>query len=130
MAVVITGSVAGKSGVVLLARIVGQNGVPITPATIISVTYTLTDLVTLAQVVGSFVVASVLSNSLQIDPRWTIDSAARPGADKQWGYNFAATLPASIMTSANRQRCDVVFTPVAGEPFRVPFEWLPKQVYG
>lgn len=133
MAAIITGqAIPMRSGVTLLARVVGNLGVPITQATLSSIQYALTDLGSptgVSPVTGNLTtlaIALVIFDQLQqSDPRWTRDSAGSPGADSLWGYNFSATLPASLFTSSNRQRVDVVFTPLSGEPFRQPFEWTP-----
>lgn len=124
--------IAGKSGVTLMARIVGANGEPITQASLSSITYTVTDTTdTDTQSTGTLTISSVVFNDLQQqDRRWTADSQARPGRDGRWGYNFRATLPASIMTLTTKQQADVKFTPVSGEVFFVPFAWTPVRIYG
>lgn len=131
----VTGVAAGKSGVALLARVLGNAGAPITQASLASIAWTLTDLTAGAAVAaGTFVVATSVFDSLQIDPRWTVDAL---------GYNFLGTLAASNFPAAlpaagapgqaappRRYQADVAFTPAAGEPFRVIFAWSALSVYG
>jgi len=140
MGALITGqAIPMRTGVSLFARITGNAGVPITQATLTpstGVQYALTDLGSPAgsnPVTGALTpltISTVIFDSLQqSDPRWTRDSAASPGADGLYGYNFRATLGASLFLSSNRQHVDVVFTPLIGEAFRVSFEWTPLVVY-
>ncbi|MES2342321.1 MAG: hypothetical protein V4597_11630 [Pseudomonadota bacterium] len=130
----ITGVVTAHSGVTLTARILGVTGLPITRASLTSVSWTVTDTVTGLAVVGGTgapTVASCVTDALQqSDPRWTKDSAQAPGDDGRWGYNFLLTLPASLFVVQTRYQADVVFTPVTGEPFRVAFLWTPVRVFG
>ena len=132
---VITGVVPGQSGVTLLARVLGQNGAPITQATITSIAWTLTDLTAGAALAsGTFTVASAVFDSLQLDPRWAADGV---------GYNFLGTLAASNFALASpsagvpgqapaprRYQCDVAFTPASGEAFRVVFQFSALSVFG
>lgn len=137
MGQLITGqSIPTRTGVTLLARIVGNAGVPITQSTLASIQYDLTDLgspIGVSPTTGPLVtlaIATVLFDSLQqSDPRWTRDSAGAPGRDGLWGYNLRCTLPASLFTSKNRQHVDLVLVPLIGEPFRVIFEWAPLATY-
>jgi hypothetical protein len=133
---ILTGLVVGKSGVTLMARILGNAGVPITPATINAIAWQVSDL-TQGTVVGSgtFVVAAAVFNALvQGDTRWTRDSALSPGPDGLNGYNFlgvipaatfavATLVPASELLPPDQLQADVAFTPVSGEPFRVVYRW-------
>lgn len=138
----VTGVVVSKSGVTLLARILGQLGTPITVATISSITWNVQDLVTqLSTGSGSFTPSQVVFDSLQVfDPRWNKDSASSPGPDKLWGYNFLASVPASSFTAydvaassavfpsvvtPHTFQVDVEFTPVSGEKFRQPWVFKP-----
>jgi hypothetical protein len=78
---------------------------------------------------------------VQNDPRWTADSAAQPGASGQFGYNFLATLPASIWPASTVQappltadvphqyQIDVVFTPTSGDRFTVSYQATAFPVY-
>jgi len=143
---VVTGqAVVNRSGVTLLARIVGNGGMPITQASLSTIQYALTDFGSGSPTPGSpgpanpapttgalasLTISSVVFDSLQQnDPRWTKDSAANLGSDGAWGYNFLATLAATLFTTANRQQCVVVFTPVTGQPFRCLFQWQPVESY-
>ena len=137
MGQLITGqAIPTRTGVTLLARVAGNAGVPVTQASLTSVQYALTDLGTPAgsnPVTGALTaltISSVIFDQLQqSDPRWSRDSAASPGPDGLWGYNFLATLASTLFTSTNRQHVDVVFTPLTGQPFRQPFEWTPIATY-
>jgi hypothetical protein len=145
---VITGAaVPGQSGVTLLARVLGQNGVPITRASLSGIGWTLTDLTRGAVLgTGSLTINSAVFDSLQVgDPRWTIDTPVNPGADGANGYNFLAVLAATLFPirpatpvdvlagyqpKGVRYQADVVWTPVTGQPFRQIFSWLEGVVYG
>lgn len=143
---VITGVVVSHSGVVLMARVLGNLGQPITQASISSIAYGVWDLnagVVLGT--GTFsVVNSVYNSLIQNDPRWTRDSAAFPNpVDGAWGYNWIGTLPAATFPAAviqpaarpypvpqpkpNRIHVEVAFTPVTGEIFGGVWEWTPIQ---
>ncbi len=142
-----SGVVAAQSGILLLARVVGATGGAITQASITSIAWTVTDL-TLGTVLatGTFTVSSSVFDSLQQnDPRWTYDSAASPGPDGAFGYNFAATLPSTVLAVSTpspvppgyppanlprRVQVDVAFTPVVGAAFRVIFLLSVLPVYG
>ena len=141
---IITGIYTARSGLTLLGRVLGNNGRPITVATIASIGYNVRDLTTQTNLaVGALSPAAVLFDSLQqADPRWDKDSATRPGKDGAWGYNFLATLPAAqfatlqdvdmVNSQVNPHRCrvDLAFAPVAGEPFRQAFEFTPITTWG
>ena len=150
LTVVTTQTVPGHSGVTLLARIVGNAWVPITRATLSAIAVTVTDLTLEAALLGSgFVatlaptVASTVFDGLQTGPPWTKDSQQNPGPDGLFGYNFLYTVPAANfvnatytvlsgtgVTTGDRYRCDVRFTPVAGESFAVAFEFQTLKMYG
>jgi hypothetical protein len=132
------------TGVTLLARLRGSTGQIVTTAQINSIAYTVTDLLageTLGT--GVFATTTVGTELIQRDPRWSADTPGDPGDDDASGYNFAATLPASLFeldtaaaaspmtANATRKiRCDVAFTPASGEAFRVSFEWEVQATYG
>ncbi len=140
---IITGIVVTKTDVTLLARVVGNLGTPVTQATISAISWQVSDL-TLGTVLGTgtFVVASVIFNSLQqADTRWVRDSATQLGVDKAWGYNFLAVIPASayagpaLIAMANAYlpdvlQADVTITPTTGNPFKLaPYQWQPISSY-
>jgi hypothetical protein len=137
MGAVITGqAIPTRSGVTLLARVVGNAGVPITQATLSTLEYALTNLgsppgvsVTTGTLTALTISSAIFDQLQQSDPRWTRDSETSPGVDGLWGYNFRATLAASLFTSNSRQHVDIVFTPLTGEPFRQTFEWTPLATY-
>ena len=134
------GVIAAGTGVTLMARVLGGAGVPVTRASLLSVAWTLTNLSTGAFVAaGTFAVpSSVFDSPVQGDPRWQLDTPARPGVDGLSGYNFLATLPAAqfpvtppaLGVTPPAMQCDVLFTPASGEPFRQTFQWASGTVYG
>lgn len=137
-ATTITGVGIIDSGVTLMARVRGHNGALITQASLTAITYTVRNL-TLATTVTSaqsLTVSSVIFDSLQQgDTSWDVDSAAEPGRDGSWGYNFRATIPAShfgtfhvesitpYRVTNHEFQIDVLFDPVTGEDFRQPFRF-------
>lgn len=130
---IITGAaVVAKSGVTLMARIVGWTAEPITRATLSTIDYAVKNLddADIAVVTGTLTIASVIYDDLQTDARWTKDSEELPGPDGRWGYNFLTTLAATIFpTGGERYQADVRMTPVTGEPFVVPYQFRPIAVY-
>lgn len=129
-----TGIVVANSGVSLLARLVGNDGRPITRASISSIAYNVyneTDGENVASGSGTLTISDVVFDDLQTnDPRWTKDSEASPGKDGRFGYNFLATLPASHFTAdGNRLRVSITFTPASGQPFVVLFSFLLEAAY-
>lgn len=140
---VITGQAVANQGVFLAARLRGATGVLVTQASLAAVLYTASDLTAGVQLgTGSFPIASSVFDALQqSDPRWTKDSAAYPGPDGAWGYNFAQVLPAALLPitalvpgqpppAPHRVQVDVTFTPVSGQPVRVVFAFTPVPVFG
>ncbi len=136
----ITGVVVANSGITLMARMVGQNGQLVTIASITSpIQYSVRDLTagsTTTALATLGTPASLLYDNLQQnDPRWSIDSADEPGEDGRHGYNFLATLDSGLFTAfdveseepykvtPHRWQVSVVFTPVSGEPWHVPFQF-------
>ena len=144
----ITGQpIPGATGVGLFARIAGNYGQLITWGSLTSIAYTVSDLTSGVPVgSGTWSPSLVVLNSLVTgDPRWTIDTEASPGRDGRSGYNFLAVLPAALFPTRAvqprdllagyqpppvRYQCDVAFTPVTGEPFRVIFSWLEQVGHG
>lgn len=130
----VLGQAVARSGVTLMARVLGHEGRPITRASLTSIEFTIGELTTATAVAsGTCVVSNTVFDDLQqSDPRWTQDSAANPGADGRWGYNFAATLEATNfalttlaaeddLAAPRSYQIDLVFTPVSGQPWRVVF---------
>lgn len=98
-------------GFSVMARVVGQNGVNITIASISTITARFNDVydgsVVLAS--GGLTVANVVFDTLQTDARWTKDAI---------GYNFRHDVAASAMATGDRVvRCEYVFTPASGAAF-------------
>ena len=127
-----------------MARIRGAGGSLLTQASLSTITYSVSNLTSgTTGTSTSLTISSVVFDSLQQnDPRWVFDSAGEPGADGGYGYNFLATIPAtsfpvSVLSSTASDpvpdsvlyQVDVVFTPVSGQPFRVPFQFRPVLVY-
>jgi len=121
----IHGSVFKNGSVTLLARIVGAGGANVVQADISAIQYTVyllddQDPDARSGVSGhtdvALSVAAVLFNSLQTDPRWTVDAT---------GYNFCHVLDVSAhqaFTIAGR-RCLVEYrlTPSGGQVIVVRF---------
>lgn len=146
---ILTGTGPGGSGVAVLARVNGNDGQPITQATISTIGWTLTDL-TAGSIVatGTWTVSSTIFQALQQqsqDPRWTLDTPAQPGPDGLSGYNLLGVIPAAnfpLGTPAplglgwpapvpHTFQIDVVLTPTSGQPFRITGRYLPDTViYG
>ena len=144
---IITGAaVPGRTGVSLLARLRMASGQLVTQASISSITYTVSNVsLGTALGAGTFTVSSSIYDALQQnDVRWAIDSAAEPGPDLTHGFNFLGTLGATLFSlatlaapgvltgeaDAETMQCDVFFTPVSGQPFRVIYRWPALPVYG
>lgn len=141
---VVTGTAILNSGVTLLARILGNSGIPITRASLSSISYTVRDLTTPETVATgqALTISSVVYDDLQqSDPRWDKDSEDEPGRDGRWGYNFAAVIPAAHFTSytvgsyspypvtGHRYQVDVKFVPASGQPFVQPFQFTALPTY-
>ncbi|MDO8598442.1 MAG: hypothetical protein Q7R45_17670, partial [Sulfuricaulis sp.] len=63
---------------------------------------------------------------------WTKDGPGNLGADKTWGYSFAATIPASSFTvarSGHTHLVQVLFTPTSGQQFRIDYEFPTLKVW-
>ena len=144
---ILTGSGPGGSGISVLARVVGSLGLPITQATVTAIAWTLTDLTTGTVVAtGTWTVSSAVYQALvQNDPRWTLDSPARPGSDGLSGYNLLGTIPASAFPVAtpvvvppgypapapHQYQVDVRYTPAVGEQWVDTGYYTPNSlVYG
>jgi hypothetical protein len=102
-----------RSGGVILGRILNYQRLPITQASITSLAYVATDLVTKLNINrGSITVAGVIYDTLQTAPIWVLDSL---------GYNFLWPTPAQILSGpGNRAQIDILVTPLTGEVFRLP----------
>jgi hypothetical protein len=99
------------TGLLVLARVVGQDGEPVTPGTVASVTCQVWE-----EATGALVLALtpapgdvILDALVAGDPRWAADGV---------GYNFRHALPAAAFPEGGRAyRAGYLLTPVAGEPF-------------
>lgn len=124
--IVTGGLIAAGTGVTLLARVVGNLGVPVTRASLSAVSWLLTNLATGATAAGTFPVAGTVYDALQVgDPRWNADAT---------GYNFLGQIPAANFPVPSgpaplagpvpvRWQVAVTITPVAGEPVRWLSQW-------
>src|SRR6516164_9140458 len=93
---VIFGRTVAGTDTPLLSRIKQPaTGGLVTQAAVSAITYNVQDLTLATQIAnGTLVIATVVFNSLQqLDPRWTQDTAALPGSDGLYGYNFAWQVP-------------------------------------
>lgn len=99
------------SPVVVLARITGEDGDPVTQGTLSAITcrvYTYSGTLVVSPAVT---VASSVFDTLQTeddDARWTGDAV---------GYNFAFTIPAAAFPDPGLYRAEFKFTPSTGDPF-------------
>lgn len=118
MAATITKAVVFEdSGATLLARVLGNAGTPITQASLTSISYKVFDLnaadPTAATQTGTLTISAVVFDTLQTDPRWTVDDE---------GFNFAYAAPASWFSeSTHTYRIEYKFTPASGEAFWTVF---------
>ena len=127
----LTGSARAQTDTLLMARVLGTNGALLNQASVSSITYLVTDTTTgLPTGNGTFPVATTVFNSLvQSDARWSQDSIYYPGPDQNYGYNFAATIPAALIPNSVRYQVDVVFLTTSGGQFIVSWSFLPAKVY-
>jgi hypothetical protein len=121
----ITANTVARSGIVLLARIVGAAGAYITQATLSAIAYQVRDVDEESNgFLTPLAISTVVFDALQTGGAWDKDTT---------GYNFAATIPASEFTfdpdlapdgtpKPRRFRVDVRFTPTSGEQFVVPWD--------
>lgn len=101
------------SGFVVLARILGWAGAPITQASITAITCNVYDLTTMSLVTSPTVtVGSTVYDGLRnsaTDPRWTVDRI---------GYNFAYAVPAAAFPTGDRDyMVEFNFDPTSGDDF-------------
>lgn len=143
--VIPAGSIPTGTGVTLLARLRGAAGALVTQASLSSIAWTALELTAGTELgTGTWTVSEVVYDSLQQgDPRWSADDASNPGEDGEHGFNFAATVAASLFASRTlaaesplsplvpkRFQVEVVFTPTSGQPFTVVWQWREQVTYG
>lgn len=124
--------IMATSGVTLRARLRAvSTGSLVTQASLSTITYAVRDLTDgTTDATSTLTISAVIFDSLQqADPTWRLDSAARPGADGAWGYNFRAALAGSLFAdfdvessapyrvSSHDFQVDIEFTPVTGNSF-------------
>jgi hypothetical protein len=122
--------IAGKAwedgSVSLLARVVGQDAVAVTQASLTTITYKIFDTFsttpTTAVASGTLTVSDVIFDTLQTDARWTKDNT---------GYNFLHAIGAGVLTKEDTAyRIEYLFDPVTGGNFYVVFEVTTSKIYG
>lgn len=99
------------TGLVWMARVLGQDGEAVTQASLDSIAMTSMDLDDYSSVTtATLTISSVIFDTLQTaDPRWTAD---------QRGYNFLYAVPAAAIPSPGKTyRVGLLFTPSSGQPF-------------
>lgn len=99
------------TGLVWMARVLGQDGEAVTQASLDSIVMTSMDLDDYSSVTtATLTISSVVFDTLQTaDPRWTAD---------QRGYNFLYAVPAAAIPSPGKTyRVGLLFTPSSGQPF-------------
>lgn len=127
MYVVVGGPIQAASGIVLMARVLGQTGTPINQAALASIGYVVTDLT--AGTVGvstPLTVSTVIFNALQQnDPRWVLDSQYSPGPDGNFGYNFLAALPASTFPLTPGGAIPEGYPPIQNHDYQIDVSFVP-----
>lgn len=119
---IITGQAMAKSGLMLLARIVGYAATPITQASLTSIDYAVYDLTGAESIgTGTLTISATVYDTLQTDAVWDKDKD---------GYNFRWIVPAILLQNGDhRYRIDVRFTPTSGEAFVQPWEFELTKAY-
>lgn len=113
-------------GPTFLARLKGQAAANVTQASIATLTYAVTDMVTGLAVVAStaLTISSVIYDTLQTDARWMRDST---------GYNFAHDLAGSALPNDSQSyMLEYDFIPTSGgiaRRFILPFDISTKKVW-
>lgn len=110
------------AGAVLLARVVGNAGTPITQASLSSISRLVYVPATATSVSsGTLTISSVVYDALQTGDLWAADSE---------GYNFKDTIGASTLSEGNTvYRVEYKFTPTSGEVFKVLFDLTTVESY-
>jgi len=108
------------SGLVCMARVIGEDAENLVQADVSSIDCTVTHLPTGAFTEPDVTVSSAVFNTLQTDSRWTVDST---------GYNFRFTVPAASFAKAGKARVEFKFTPASGQPFHVVFDVQVSALY-
>jgi hypothetical protein len=127
---VVEAKTVAKSGVVLMGRILGADGSAVTQASLIAVSYKVTDLTTGDEgETQSLTVSAVIFDTLQTGSGWNEDST---------GFSFRAVIPASQFVFTpndsptivpHKYQVDVRFTPTSGEQFVVPWVLMAHPVW-
>lgn len=109
------GIVMQGSAAVLLARVLGPNGLPIVQADVSTIAVKVWDSGAATQVGATLNPApiDVVYNALQLDARWSADGT---------GYNVALTLAGAYWPDTGRYQVEALFTPASGNPFYVIFD--------
>jgi len=122
----ILGFVWEDGGGTVLARAVGQDAVAITQASLTSVAWKAFDesgaTPDTPVATGTLTIATDIFDTLQTDPRWTLDST---------GYNVKHEIAASVFSAGDHiYRVEYVFDPVSGEVFPMVAEMFAKAMRG
>lgn len=96
-----------------MSRLLGNDGVAITQATIAGITRTITDTVTGVITSDTVTVADTVFDDLQAnDARWS------SAGGSVVGYNFCDAIPASSIAARRKYTLQYTFTPTIGEVFK------------
>ena len=118
----IKASVWEDGGATCMARVAGADGANITQASLSTITVTIFNRRTKAEIVSvaSLTVANVVFDTLQTDARWSLDSS---------GYNFRHTVAASsLATPGIVHAVEYKFTPATGQVFWVVFDLTTREI--
>lgn len=109
------GQIIQNSAVELLARVIGQDGSPITAADVSTITCTIYDTTTGSSTGNvSLTTTDVVYDTLQLDARWTAD---------QIGYNLAIGLDGNnFPTGGTVYRVECTVTPNDGSTYKLLWE--------
>lgn len=104
------GETIQNSATQLLARVLGPAGANLTPEAVSYVSINVMDLQAGSETYASGQVApsGIISEQLQTDPRWTVDSV---------GYNVLLALPGAAFPEGSTFQVQVVIQPVGGLAF-------------
>lgn len=122
----ILGFVWEDGGGTVLARAVGQDAVAITQASLTSVAWKAFDESGATRDTpvanGTLTIADDIFDTLQTDPRWTLDDD---------GYNVRHEIAATVFSAGDHiYRVEYTFTPATGQVFIMVAEMFAKAIRG
>ena len=119
---IITGKATAKAGATLIARVVGNDALPVTRISLSAINYAVQNVTTAVLIgTGALTISTVIFDALQTDKNWTKDAV---------GYNFKWTVPASLLQNGgDKYQVDVKFTPVTGEVFIQSWQFTLQKTY-